>query len=68
MKTSLMFPMCGGLLLTSAFFLVPGCDSPEVPRGEYGEIIDELPDFPHSPKTLPIPDGVLPREQQIESL
>jgi hypothetical protein len=55
-------------LLTSAFFLVSGCDSPEVPRGEYGEIIDELPDFPHSPKTLPIPDGVLPREQQIESL
>ncbi len=52
-----MYKFFGGALLVLGLCWISGCDRPEVPESEYGQIIDELPDFPHSPKTLPIPEG-----------
>ncbi|MBO7707261.1 MAG: hypothetical protein IK105_04780 [Thermoguttaceae bacterium] len=48
----------GGILFLLGLWAISGCDRPEVPQSEYGQIIDELPEFPGSPKTLPVPDGL----------
>lgn len=48
---------CGVLFLLGGW-MISGCDRPEVPQSEYGQVVDELPDFPHAPRTLPVPDGL----------
>ncbi len=42
--------MAGGVFLT-------GCDRPEVPRSEYGTILEDYPDMSNA-KPLPLPEGV----------
>ena len=56
----------GFAVLFAALLAVSGCDKPEVPRSEYGQTTDELPDFPHASKYLPLPEEVLTDLQKNE--
>ncbi|MBQ3388541.1 MAG: hypothetical protein IJG60_04955 [Thermoguttaceae bacterium] len=56
----------GCALLFAALAAVSGCDAPEVPRSEYGQTVDELPDFPHASPYLPLPEEVLSDLQKTE--
>lgn len=61
-----MGKLIGGLLFLSLLGAIAGCDRPEIPRSEYGQIIEEFPDFPHSPQTLPLPEEVSAEMQNAE--
>lgn len=49
----LLFP---GLVL--ALLFTAGCDRPEVPRNEYGTVVEEFPQFSNASKNLPLPEEV----------
>lgn len=53
-----MYKLFCGIFFLLGLGMISGCDRPEVPEGGYGQIIDELPDFPGAPKTLPVPEGL----------
>lgn len=59
MKTTSLWKVTAmGGILGAAFFLTPGCDRPEIPREEYGTVMEEFPVFSDAPETLPLPEGV----------
>ena len=64
-----MLKFVPGLTALAPFFLVmcAGCDRPEVPRSEYGKMVDEYPVFPSAPKTLPLPEGVMSDTDSVSS-
>ncbi len=56
-----------GILAITVIINLTGCqDKPELPKSEYGKIVDTIPEVPNRPLTFKLPDGVDEENCHIE--